>query len=93
MRGVTDAFFFSFFRRIDRLLTLDQHEVELNCESQGQLLCELLLLRNEARYLPRRQGIRESFLEDVRDLEARQLNKIQKKETILRMYRSWSFLK
>ncbi|ORZ08969.1 ATP synthase regulation protein NCA2-domain-containing protein [Absidia repens] len=79
-------------RRIDRLFTLDPDGNELTCESQGVLLCELLLLRNYAQYLPTRNSIRELFIEDIRDLETVRLSKMQKKETIGRMYRSWKFL-
>ncbi|KAI8336994.1 ATP synthase regulation protein NCA2-domain-containing protein [Chlamydoabsidia padenii] len=79
-------------RRIERLFTLDPTENELSCESQGALLCELLVLRNYAHYLPTRNSIRESFTEDIRDLEAVRLSKRQKMETVGRMYHSWNFL-
>ncbi|KAI9301701.1 ATP synthase regulation protein NCA2-domain-containing protein [Cunninghamella echinulata] len=80
-------------RRIERLLTLDpNHDDELTCESQGALLCELLLLRNYAQSLPTRNSIRELFIEDIRDLETVKLSKQQKVETIQRMYRTWHFL-
>ncbi|KAI8098649.1 ATP synthase regulation protein NCA2-domain-containing protein [Halteromyces radiatus] len=79
-------------RRIERLFTLDTNKTELSCESQGVLLCELLLLRNYAQYLPTRNSVRELFLEDIRDLEAVRLDKQQKKETIIRMHHSWRFL-
>ncbi|CAO3590763.1 unnamed protein product [Absidia cylindrospora] len=79
-------------RRIDRLFTLDSDGNELTCESQGVLLCELLLLRNYAQYLPTRNSTREMFMEDIRDLETVRLSKLQKKETITRMYNSWKFL-
>ncbi|CAO3650213.1 unnamed protein product [Cunninghamella blakesleeana] len=81
-------------RRIERLFTLDtsSNDEELTCESQGALLCELLLLRNYAQSLPTTNGTRELFIEDIRDLETVTLTKKQKVETISRMYRTWHYL-
>ncbi|KAK4513745.1 40S ribosomal protein [Mucor velutinosus] len=81
-------------RRLERLLTLSySKENELDCETQGILLCEVHLLRSYAVYLPSRNSMRDLFIEDLRDLENPKLSIIQKLQTINRMCRSWSFLK
>ncbi|KAI8644849.1 ATP synthase regulation protein NCA2-domain-containing protein [Parasitella parasitica] len=68
----------------------DQHQIE--CETQGILLCEVHLLRAYARSLPLRNSTRARFLEDIRDLENPSLTNEQKIQTIARMSRFWSFL-
>ncbi|GAN08728.1 ATP synthase regulation protein NCA2 [Mucor ambiguus] len=81
-------------RRLERLLTLSySEENELDCETQGIILCEVHLLRSYAAYLPSRNSIRDLFIEDLRDLENPKLSITQKLQTINRMSRSWSFLK
>lgn len=65
---------------------------QLDCESQGVLLCEVHLLRSYALYLPTRNSIRDLFIQDLRDLEDPNLTIGQKLQTIERMSRSWSFL-
>ncbi|CEP10749.1 hypothetical protein [Parasitella parasitica] len=68
----------------------DQHQIE--CETQGILLCEVHLLRAYARSLPLRNSTRARFLEDIRDLENPSLTNEQKIQTIARMSRFWKFL-
>ncbi|OAD07978.1 hypothetical protein MUCCIDRAFT_158221 [Mucor lusitanicus CBS 277.49] len=81
-------------RRLERLLTLSySKENELDCETQGILLCEVHLLRSYAAYLPSRNSVRDLFIEDLRDLENPKLSITQKLQTINRMSRTWSFLK
>lgn len=89
------------FRRIERQLILNepsnkntdekaQHQIE--CETQGILLCEIHLLRAYAGSLPLYNSTRARFLEDIRDLENPALSNEQKIQTIARMNRFWSFL-
>jgi nuclear-control-of-ATPase protein 2 len=67
-------------------------QTQLDCESQGKLICEVHLLRSYARCLPTRNSVRDLFIEDLRDLENPRLSISQKLQTINRMSRSWSFL-
>lgn len=67
-----------------------QHQIE--CETQGILLCEIHLLRSYAGSLPLRNSTRARFLEDIRDLENPVLSNEQKIQTIARIIRFWSFL-
>lgn len=91
---MTELTFLEMDRRLERLLTLSySKENELDCETQGILLCEVHLLRSYAAYLPSRNSIRDLFIEDLRDLENPKLSITQKLQTINRMSRSWSFLK
>ncbi|CAO3638005.1 unnamed protein product [Mucor fragilis] len=68
----------------------NQHQIE--CETQGILLCEVHLLRAYARSLPLQNSTRARFLEDIRDLENPSLTNEQKIQTIARMSRFWKFL-
>ncbi|EPB83757.1 hypothetical protein HMPREF1544_09498 [Mucor circinelloides 1006PhL] len=68
----------------------NQHQIE--CETQGILLCEVHLLRAYARSLPLQNSTRARFLEDIRDLENPSLTNEQKIQTIARMTRFWKFL-
>ncbi|KAI8375111.1 ATP synthase regulation protein NCA2-domain-containing protein [Choanephora cucurbitarum] len=65
------------------------HQIE--CETQGILLCEVHLLRAYARLLPRQNSIQARFLEDVRDLENPNLTNEQKVKTVARIVRFWQF--
>lgn len=68
-------------------------QLQLDCETQGVLICEVHLLRSYARYLSTRNSIRDLFIEDLRDLENPRLTISQKLQTINRMSRSWFFLR
>ncbi|CAM0140907.1 unnamed protein product [Umbelopsis sp. WA50703] len=66
--------------------------LKLSCEQQGLVLCEVHLLRSYARRLPQRNGTREKFIEDLRELENPKYNLDQRMRTIQRMTRTWGFL-
>lgn len=68
------------------------NQYQIECETQGILLCEVHLLRAYARSLPLQNSTRARFLEDIRDLENPGLNNEQKIQTIARMTRFWKFL-
>ncbi|KAI8140932.1 ATP synthase regulation protein NCA2-domain-containing protein [Fennellomyces sp. T-0311] len=84
-------------RRVERLFNLASVDVkpeeeQLDCEGHGILLCEIHLLRIYALALPRRNSIRDHFMEDLRDLENPKLTVVQKLNVVTRMSRSWDFL-
>ncbi|KAK4512389.1 uncharacterized protein ATC70_003087 [Mucor velutinosus] len=68
------------------------NQYQIECETQGILLCEVHLLRAYARSLPLQNSTRARFLEDIRDLENPSLTNEQKIQTIARMSRFWKFL-
>lgn len=87
------------YREVERILnqadTRDKDVasgLQLSCEQQGLVLCEVHLLRSYARRLPQRNCIQEKFIEDLRELENPSYNLEQRLRTIQRMARTWGFL-
>ncbi|KAG0226785.1 Nuclear control of ATPase protein 2 [Actinomortierella wolfii] len=61
-------------------------------KTQGLILCEVHLLRTFARQLPRRDGLQDNVMQDLRDLEESSLTVHQRLRTAARMYRTYGFL-
>jgi hypothetical protein len=88
------------FREVERILnqadTRDKDGsgfgLQLSCEQQGLVLCEVHLLRSYALRLSQRNCTREKFIEDLRELEDPRYNLEQRLRTIQRMARTWGFL-
>jgi len=65
-------------------------EYDLRLEEAGRLLVSINALTNLAFHLP--AGLRKWFLEDLQDLQAEELQVVQKLATIQRMYHTYPFL-
>ncbi|KAG0268644.1 Nuclear control of ATPase protein 2 [Actinomortierella ambigua] len=61
-------------------------------KTQGLVLCEVHLLRTFARRLPRKDGLQDNVMQDLRELEESSLTVHQRLRTAARMYRTYGFL-
>ncbi|KAF9978496.1 Nuclear control of ATPase protein 2 [Actinomortierella ambigua] len=61
-------------------------------KTQGLVLCEVHLLRTYARQLPRKDGLQDNVMRDLRELEESSLTVHQRLRTAARMYRTYGFL-
>ncbi|TPX35318.1 hypothetical protein SmJEL517_g02199 [Synchytrium microbalum] len=78
-------------RNIERILnTADASNTHLRPEAQGMLLVHMTELRKLASSVPRRDGLRLSFVEDVRDVENGGFSITQRLRTVERMWRMYS---
>ncbi|KAF9583120.1 Nuclear control of ATPase protein 2 [Lunasporangiospora selenospora] len=76
----------------DRLMRMRAKKGMVPYRAQGLILCEVHLLRTFARRLTRSGGLRDKFMEDLREIEESSFTVYQRLRTTDRMYRTYGFL-